>query len=87
MVRELGRKLNFLEAGADLQDRLEASLLKHEIEATYLRWGLAGIEGLTIDGEPPVADRLIAQGPEALATEIITTIKSLCFLQEDERKN
>ena len=30
----------------------------------YLAWGLVNIEGLTIDGEPATAERLIERGPD-----------------------
>ena len=86
-VREISRRLEFLEAGNQLQEKIEANLLRHEIEATYLRWALVRIDGLTIDGEPANVESLLDRGPEELTHEIVTAIKAQCGLSEDERKN
>ena len=86
-VRELSQRAEFLQSGQQLHEQLEANLLVQEIEATYLRWALAGINGLTIDGEPATTDQLLARGPEELTREILQAIKKLCGLDEDERKN
>jgi hypothetical protein len=86
-VREIGLRAEFLAAGSQLQEKIEASLLRQEIEATYLRWALVRVDGLTIDGEPASTERLIEQGPEALTHEIVSAIKAQCGLNEDERKN
>ena len=51
-LQELARKAEFLDAGQHVDEKLAARILAQEIEALYLRWGLARIEGLTIDGEP-----------------------------------
>jgi hypothetical protein len=53
----------------------------------YLHWGLLSIEGLTIDGEPATAERLLEKGPEDLAREVVSAIKGQCALSEPERKN
>jgi len=86
-VREISQRAEYLTAGSQLQEKIEASLLRQEIEATYLRWALIRIDGLTIDGEPASTERLIEQGPEALTNEIVNAIKAQCGLSEDERKN
>lgn len=86
-VREISRRVEFLEAGNQLQEKIEANLLRHEIEYTYLRWALVRIDGLTIDGEPASLESLIDKGPEELTREIVTAIKAQCGLSEDERKN
>jgi hypothetical protein len=86
-VREISQKVEFLEAGNALQERLEAGILGQQIDAMYLHWGLVNIEGLTIDGEVATAAHLIQRGPEELAREIVTTIKAQCGLGESERKN
>src|SRR5258708_35792068 len=44
----------------------ETALLSAEIDAIHLRWGLAAIEGLEIDGAPATTDSLIEAGPEEL---------------------
>jgi hypothetical protein len=87
MIREISRKGEFLEAGNDFGEQLEANLLACEIEKMYLRWGLARIDGLTIDGEPATTESLIERGPEDLAKEIVAVVKSQCGLSEEERKN
>ncbi len=86
-VRELSQRAEFLEAGADLKDKIEANILSQEIEAMYLRWALVGIDGLTIDGEPATIDKLVEKGPDELTREIVAAIKAQCGLSETERKN
>ena len=86
-IREISQKAEFLQAGMQLQDQIEANLLSQEIDAIYLRWALVGIEGLMIDGEAATVEHLIASGPEELTREILKTIKKLCGLDEAERKN
>lgn len=87
LVREISKKAEFLEAGTELQERIEAGILAHEVDAMYLRWGLVKVEGLTIDGAPAAAEQLIDSGPEALTAEIVAAIKAQCGLSEAERKN
>jgi hypothetical protein len=86
-VREISRRAEYLEAGRELHERIEASLLKQEIESIYLHWALVRVDGLTIDGEPATAERLVEKGPEGLTHEIVGAIKLQCGLGEDERKN
>jgi hypothetical protein len=86
-IRELGRKAEFLEAGSDVREKLEAAVLAGEIDREYLEWGLEGIEGLTIDGAVATAEALIERGPLDLAAEIIARIKAECGLTDAERKN
>jgi hypothetical protein len=86
-IRELSRRAEFLEAGTELHEKIEANLLSQEIEATYLRWALVRIDGLTIDGEPATAEQLLEKGPEELTREIVAAIKGQCGLSEAERKN
>src|SRR6476620_1828240 len=86
-IREIGRKVEFLEAGQDPREKLEAAVLAAEIDRAYLEWGLEEIAGLTIDGEPATPVALIEKGPMDLAQEILTRIKRECGLSEDERKN
>ena len=86
-VREISRKAEFLEAGTELHEKIEASILALEIDAMYLQWGLASIEGLIIDGEPATVTQLLEKGPEDLAREIVGAIREQCGLSEPERKN
>jgi hypothetical protein len=86
-IWELTKKIEFLDAGEDPREKLEAAVLRGEIDKVYLSWGLAGIEGLTIDGEAAGVERLVEAGPEELCREIVAAIKAECGLNEDERKN
>lgn len=86
-IREISRKAEFLQASTELHEKIEANILAQEIDAMYLKWGLAGIDGLTIDGEPPGAELLLEKGPEELAREMVGAIKAQCGLTEAERKN
>ena len=86
-IREIGRRAEYLEAGSDVRDKLEATVLAAEIDRAYLEWGLAGVEGLEIDGEAATPASLIDRGPAELAEEILVRIKAECGLTDDERKN
>jgi hypothetical protein len=86
-IREIGRRVEYLEAGSDVRDKLEATVLAAEIDRAYLEWGLAGVEGLEIDGEAATPASLIDRGPVELAEEILSRIKAECGLTDDERKN
>jgi hypothetical protein len=86
-IREIGRKVEFLEAGQDPREKLEAAVLAAEIDRVYLEWGLEEIRGLEIDGEPATPAALIEKGPLELAKEMLARIKRECGLSEDQRKN
>jgi hypothetical protein len=86
-VRELSRRVEFLEAGAKVQEKIEAGIVAQEIDAMYLRWGLVSVQGMTIDGEPADCERLIEKGPEELVSEIVGAVKAQCGLSEAEIKN
>jgi hypothetical protein len=86
-VREISRKAEFLDASTELHEKIEANILAQEIDAMYLEWGLVSIRGLTIDGEPATAARLLERGPEDLVREIVNVIKAQSGLSEAERKN
>lgn len=86
-AREISRKAEFLEAGSQLQEKIEGSILAQEVDTMYLSWGLVRIENLTIDGEAATAERLLERGPDELTREIVGAIKEQCGLSEGERKN
>jgi hypothetical protein len=86
-VRELSRKAEFLQAGTEIHEKIEANILAQEIDAMYLHWGLVSMEGLTIDGEVATAELLLEKGPEELVREVVGAIKEQCGLGEAERKN
>jgi hypothetical protein len=86
-IREIGRKMEYLEAGSDVRETLEATVLAAEIDRAYLEWGLVSVEGLEIDGAAATPETLVDRGPVELAVEILGRIKSECGMSEDERKN
>lgn len=86
-VRDLGRRVEFHQAGESLEDKIDAAVSSGEIDRLYLEWGLAEVSGLTIDGEVADVQRLIEIGPEELCREIVREIRRECGLTEEERKN
>lgn len=86
-IREIGRRIEFLQASGAPGEQIEATLLKGEIERSYLEWGLDQVEGLEIDGEAATTESLIELGPLDLAEEILGRIKAECGLNQAERKN
>ncbi len=86
-MREIGRKAEFLAAGDDARERLEAAVVSAEIDRAYLEWGLMAVAGLAIDGETANAAAVIDKGPMELAAEILARVKAEWSLSGDERKN
>ncbi len=87
MIREVGGKIERLEAGEALEDKIEAAILAAEVDRLYLEWGLAEVDGLVVDGQPATTALLIEKGPLELANEIASRVKAECGLTEEERKN
>ena len=86
-VRELGEKLEFLEAGKSAGERLDAAIVNARIDKVIVCWGLKKIEGLAIDGVDPDGALLTDKGPDELFREIASAIKAQLGLSEAERKN
>jgi len=86
-IRELAGRVEFLEAGTDPRDQMDAALLRAEIDKVYLDWGLKSIGGLELDGEPATAAKLADIGPEDLFREALDAVKAITGLTEAERKN
>lgn len=87
-VRELLGRLEFVRAGpGGSADDAEAAILAGEIDREYVRWGLASVEGLEIDGSPASPEDLIEKGPEKLLAEVLAAVRHEAGLDEDERKN
>ncbi len=85
-IRELAIRHEFLNTG-NSADQLEATMGDLLVQKLYLEWGLAEIQGLSIDGKPGTIELLIEKGPDALTDEIVTTVRAELSLSEDERKN
>ena len=86
-VRELARKLEFLEAGSKPGDKMDAALLEAEINRLHLFWGLRAISGLTLDGADATPELLAANGPEDLFREALAAVRKHTGLSESEQKN
>src|SRR4051812_3638845 len=86
-VRELARRMEFLEAGEDPGERMDAGLLKAEIDRMFLLWGLIGVSGLILDGAEATPETLVERGPEELFCEALTAVRRETGLTDIERKN
>lgn len=86
-LREIGGKAEFLDAGEDPREKLEAAVLAGEIERAYLEWGLLAVEGLKIDGAEATPAMVIERGPVELSSEVLARVKAEWGLNETERKN
>ena len=86
-VRELARKVEFLEAGRSPGQKMDAALLRTEIDRLYVKWGLLGVAGLELDGAEATPTSLAEAGPEELFREALTLVRSQTGLSPDERKN
>jgi len=86
-VRELARRMEFLEAGASAGDKMDGALLQAEIDRLYLRWGLREVSGLEVDGAGATPDSLAEAGPEDLFREALAAVRAETGLSEPERKN
>src|ERR1022692_2203436 len=75
LLRDRLETITKLSLAAESEARAaETALLSAEIDAIHLRWGLAAIDGLEIDGAPATADSLIDAGPEELVREILAAV-------------
>jgi hypothetical protein len=86
-VRELARRLEFLEAGQEPGDKMDAALLQTEIDRLYLAWGLRAVSGLLLDGAGATPELLAEAGPEDLFREALAAVRAETGLTEAERKN
>jgi len=86
-IRELAQRVEFLAAGEDIKEQIEAAILAHEVERLYLEWGLVAVHGLEIDAREATPEALIEAGPESLCREVLEAIRAECGLSEEERKN
>lgn len=86
-VRELARRAEFLDAGEDAGERMDAALLHAEIDRLYLTWGLKEVMGLQLDGQPATPESLADSGPEDLFREALASVRAATGLSVAERKN
>jgi hypothetical protein len=86
-VRELARRLEFLEAGSQAGEKMDAALLRVEIDRLYVKWGLLGVSGLELDGAQATPESLAEVGPEELFREAVLLVRAQTGLSADERKN
>lgn len=86
-IRELAQRAEFLNAGEDGAEKMDAALLGAEIDRLYVTWGVEEVRGLEIDGEAATAESLAAAGPEGVFREALEAVKAECGLSEAERKN
>src|ERR1039457_4244853 len=75
-VRELARKMEFLEAGQDPGQKMDAALLRVEVDRLYVRWGLRAISGLDLDGMEATPESLAEAGPEELFREAVAVVRA-----------
>jgi hypothetical protein len=86
-VRELARRVEFLEAGRTPGERMDAALARVEIDRLYVAWGLRGVAGLTVDGAEATPEALAEAGPEELFREALAAVRAEAGLSGAERKN
>ena len=86
-VRELARRVEYLEAGEGTGEKMDAGLLRSEIDRLYLEWGLRSVSGLEVDGAEATPVSLVESGPEDLFREALDAIRAETGLAEAERKN
>ena len=86
-VRELGRRVDFLESGASPGERMDAGLLRAEIDRMFLLWGLVGVSGLRVDGVEATPEVVAERGPEDVFREALAAVRAQAGLRDDERKN
>jgi hypothetical protein len=86
-VRELARRVEFFEAGTAADERMEAGLLRAEIDRMFVLWGVTGIAGLRVDGAEATPELLAERGPEDVFREALAAVRRQAGLTEEERKN
>jgi len=86
-VRDLARRTEFLAASEDSGDKMDAALLRAEIERVYVMWGVKAVSGLTVDARAAGAELLAGAGPEELFREALAAVRRETGLSEEERKN
>ena len=86
-VRELARRMEFLEAGREPGEKMDSTLIQVEVNRLYLMWGLIEVAGLEVDGAAATPASLAESGPEDLFREALAAVKAETGLSGAERKN
>ena len=86
-VRELAGRMEFLEAGQEPGEKMDAALLHAEIDCLYLTRGLRAVSGLQLDGVEATPELLAEAGPENLFREALAAVRAETGLNGAERKN
>jgi hypothetical protein len=86
-IRELARRMEFLEAGREPGEQMDSTLVLVEINRLYLMWGLIEVCGLELDGAAATPAALAKSGPEDLFREALAAVKAETGLSGTERKN
>jgi len=86
-IRELARRVEFLEAGGGPLGQMDAALLQAEIDREYVSWGLRSISGLELDGKCATPDLLCTCGPEEVFREALAAVRAEMGVSTEERKN
>ena len=86
-IRELARQMEFLEAGSQPGEKMDAGLFRAEIDRLYLSWGLRAVSGLVLDGVEASPSLLFEAGPEELVREALGAVRAQTGLTDEERKN
>ena len=86
-VRELARRLEFLEAGQEPGEKMDAAILRAEVDRLYVAWGVKGVSGLALDGAIATPESLMETGPEELFQEALAAVRAETGLTEEQRKN
>lgn len=85
-VREMARRVECYEGG-DLGQRMDAGVLRAEIERLYVEWGIQSVSGLLVDGVEADVAGMIERGPEEVFREALSAVRREAGLTDDERKN
>ncbi len=86
-IRELTRRVEFLQAGQPVGEKMDAALLQAEIDRLFVKWGVRAVAGLHLDGEEATPETLAEAGPEELFREALAAVRAQIGLSEEERKN
>ena len=86
-IRELARRAEFLAAGEDSGNKMDAALLRAEIERLHVAWGVKAISGLAVDALVAGPELLTEAGPEELFREALAAVRKETGLNPEERKN